>query len=200
MSSSQLALPYRGFYCVGRMLVVVVPLGLSLLFLLLTRNALIAKKNLCENAHAGVEIQLKKRAALVPNLVETVRGYAAHEQKTLELVMQARSSVERASSHQQNADAAQKALAASLGQLLLVSESYPDLKADTHFQFLMRSLNEIEAQLSAARRSYNSSVNRLNNAVEQFPSNLVAKLFGFRKRNYFEATMSERAAPHVTVL
>jgi len=182
------------------MLEVLVPLGLIPLFLILIRNGLVAKKNLCENAHAGVEIQLKKRAALVPNLVETVRGYAAHEQKTLELVMQARSGLDNPQTNRHGAHVAEETLTASLGQLLLVSENYPDLKADTHFQFLMRSLNEIEAQLSAARRSYNSSVNRLNNAVEQFPSNLVASLFGFQKENYFEATTSERDAPRVDTL
>jgi LemA protein len=171
--------------------------AIPLIWLVLTYNGLVTLRNRMRNAASGIDVQLKKRHELIPNLVETVRGYMQHERELLERVIQLRGEA----AERQIGDPArmegERGIGACLGRIRAVAEAYPDLKAAGHFTLLMRSLNEIEEQISASRRSYNAAVEQLNNKVEAFPSNLVAGVFGFGLAAFFEAIESERAVPDV---
>ncbi|MGE4158111.1 MAG: LemA family protein [Planctomycetota bacterium] len=161
-------------------------------------NGLVSKRNMCKNSFGGVDVQLKKRYDLIPNLVECVKGYAKHEAGVLSEVIALRSAAQSASKPQATLEANAR-LDAGMGRLLAVAEGYPDLKASDNFRFLMRSLNEVEEQIAAARRGYNAAVNELNNAVEMFPSNLVASVTGFSRGDYFVAGEGDRSAPVVNL-
>jgi LemA protein len=158
-------------------------------------NRLIRNRNRVSEAWAGIDVQLQKRAELVPNLVQTVKGYARHESSVLEEVAHIRATVVT------GVDARAKqetALSRSLGRLFALAEDYPDLKASEGFQQLHNSLIEIENHLQFARRYYNGAVRDNNNVVESFPSNLVARLFNFRLADFFEIELaSQRTAPDV---
>lgn len=158
-------------------------------------NNLVKNRNLVSEAWAGIDVQLQMRAELVPNLVQTVKGYADHESSVLEDVAQIRSS----GTTGVEARAKQEtALSASLGRLFALAEAYPDLKASESFQQLHSSLVEIEDQLQYARRYYNGAARDNNNAVEKFPSNIIAGLFDFPLAEFFEIELvSQRSAPDV---
>ena len=158
-------------------------------------NRLIRNRNRVSEAWAGIDVQLQKRAELVPNLVQTVKGYASHESSVFEEVAHIRSTGEPdiAARAQQ-----ETALSRSLGRLFALAEDYPDLKASEGFQQLHNSLIEIENHLQFARRYYNGAVRDNNNIVESFPSNIVAGLFNFKLAEFFEIELaSQRSAPDV---
>ena len=157
------------------------------------RNAFVRLKNKVEEAWATIDVYLKKRYDLIPNLVETVKGYAKHESETLEKVVAARNVAMRASTPEERVDA-EKQLAGSLRTLLqAVSESYPELKANTNFMDLQNQLKQIEGELESARRYYNGVVKTFNTKLELFPDSIVGKRMGedYTKRPYFELDSEE---------
>lgn len=158
-------------------------------------NRLIRNRNRVSEAWAGIDVQLQKRFELVPNLVQTVKGYAAHESAVFEEVAQIRNTGEtRVDARAQQ----ETALSRSLGRLFALAEDYPDLKASEGFRQLHNSLIEIEDDLQFARRYYNGAVRDNNNLVEGFPSNLVSRLFNFQAAEFFEIELaSQRSAPDV---
>ncbi len=161
-------------------LVAVIAIGIMMIY-----NGLVAKRQTCNQAFADIDVQLKQRQNLIPNLIETVKGYASHEKETLDAVVQARNSATSANSVGEKA-AAEGMLSGALGKLFALSESYPDLKANTNFLDLQDELSTIEDKLAAARRFYNSAVGDYNTAKEQFPGVLVANSFGFEEREFFD--------------
>ena len=169
---------------------------LAVLFLIATFNRLVRLRNRAENAWAQIDVQLKRRADLVPNLVESVRAYAAHERETFQAVTEARAQVGRARTMEQRAEA-ENALTAALGRLLAVAEAYPELRATEQFQDLQRQLAEIEEKLAVSRQVYNDTVLTYETARETFPTNLLAGMLGFGQREYFEVEGAAREAPQV---
>ena len=172
--------------------------GLVIVWAVWTFNRLIALRVRAKGSWADIDVQLKKRWDLVPRLVETVRGYAAHERGTLEEVVRARGEAERA----EGAGAATRGakegeLAHGVSRLVALVEAYPDLKADEMFASLHRELVQVEDALQSARRYYNAVVRDLNTKIAQFPSSAVATLTGFRRMEYFEIEGEERGAPRV---
>jgi LemA protein len=159
-------------------------------------NSLVKLRVMAEGAWADIDVQLKRRYDLIPNLVETVKGYASHERGTLEAVIEARS---RAMSAQGPAakGAAEGELTGALKTLFALAENYPQLRATENFGQLQSSLAAIEDAIQNARRYYNAVVRDYNTKIQQFPSNLIALSFGFRQREFFEAGETERAAPQV---
>lgn len=167
------------------------------LWVMSTYNALVKNKNLVEEGWSGIETQLKRRANLIPNLVETVKGYATHEKATLEEVTAMRARAMGSESIAERS-VAEGALTQALGRLFAVAEAYPDLKANENFQSLQQDLSETEDQIQMARRYYNATVRDNNVKVESFPSNLVAKQFNFPTADYFEIEDDgDRAVPEV---
>ncbi len=159
-------------------------------------NRLVALRQNCNQAFADVDVQLKQRHDLIPNLVETVKGYAAHEAGTLEAVIQARNS---AVSAERTGDpkamgAAEGILGQALGRLIALSEAYPDLKANANFQQLQAELSDIENKLAAARRFFNNAVGEYNTAREQFPAVIFVGMFGFGPREFFDVGEDTRAS------
>jgi len=171
-----------------------------LLYAILLYNALVKKRQMVEEGWSGIDVQLKRRTNLIPNLVETVKGYAGHEKSTLDAVTELRAKANGMDSDDVAGRAkAEGALGLALGRLFAVAEAYPDLKASQNFSDLHNSLDEIENAIQMARRYYNGAVRNLNVAVESFPSNLVASQFKFEKADYFEIEdAAERAVPEVS--
>lgn len=159
-------------------------------------NGLVRLREQGDSAWADIDVQLKRRFDLIPNLVETVKGYATHEKDTLDAVIQARARAMSATSPGE-VEAAEVPLASALKSLFALAESYPDLKASEGFRDLQRSLAEVEETLGSARRYYNAVVRDYNTRVQQIPYNLVARSFGFRPREFFEVNGVERSAPRV---
>ena len=155
-------------------------------------NNLVKLRNNRENAFSNIDVQLKQRYDLVPNLVSSVKGYAAHEKELLENITRARSAAVSATDIDQKI-AADNQLSAALSGLRVSVEAYPDLKANQNFQHLMTELADIENKLAASRRFFNSTTKELNNAVQTFPSNILAGMFGFQKEPMFEVSAAERA-------
>lgn len=155
-------------------------------------NRLVRLRQVTNQAWADVDVQLKQRYDLVPNLVETVKGYAGHEKQTLEAVIQARNAAVAAQGPAATAQA-DNMLTGALRQLFALSESYPDLKANTNFLQLQTELSDIENKIAAARRFFNNAVSEFNAAVEQFPAVLFAATLGFTQREFFEVPAGERA-------
>ena len=161
-------------------------------------NRLVRLRNGSENAWSDIDVQLKRRHDLVPNLVETVKGYAAHEQTTLNKVVEARNRAALGSGGPENRAAAEGELSRTLSSLFALAESYPQLKANENFLSLQGDLGTIENAIQNARRYYNAVVRDLNTACETFPSNLIAQTFGFSKKEYFELDSgAERSVPSV---
>lgn len=171
-------------------------LALILILIIAIYNGLVAKRQKVNEAFSGIDVQLKLRRDLVPSLVETVKGYAAHEKSTLDAVIAARNAAASAQGPAQ-LGAAEGALSASLGKLFALAESYPDLKASANFVQLQTELSSIEDKVAAARRFYNSAVNEYNTAIEQFPASLIAGSTGFSAREMFDVGESERAQLNV---
>jgi LemA protein len=179
------------------MMVIAVLLGVLLLAVALTFNGLIARRNRCESAFSTIDVMLQKRCDLIPNLVETVKGYATHERQVFEDV--ARLRAEAASGHLSTEEsvAVNNQITSLLGNIMGIVENYPQLKASDNFLHLQRSLNEIEEELAAARRAYNAAVVDVNNAVQMFPSSIIASMAGIRPRTFLDAPPEAGAAPKV---
>ncbi len=182
--------------------------GLILFFLLvavligwivLTYNGLVKLKNLVEEGWSGIETQLKRRANLIPNLVEAVKGYAAHERETFDSVTTLRTRSEQAATVGDRAEM-EGQLGLALGRLLAVAEGYPELRASENFADLQQSLSEIENDIQLSRRYYNGTVRNLNTMIEQVPSNFIAGMFNFQKAEFFEIEdPADRAVPSVSL-
>ncbi|MCS7233426.1 MAG: LemA family protein [Synergistetes bacterium] len=160
-------------------------------------NRFITLRNRVDNAWAQIEVQLKRRADLIPNLVETVKGYASHEKETFEKVTQARSAVLSAKTPKEFAQA-EGELTTALKTLFAIAEAYPELKANSNFQELQKELAETENKIAYTRQFYNDTVLMYNNAIETFPGIIIARLFNFTKREFFKAEEGERIAPKIS--
>jgi len=163
-----------------------------LLLIVILFNSLIAKRNAVNNAFAGIDAYLKKRYDLIPNLVAAVQKYMEHERGLLNEITELRSRAISGNISDSERVELDNKISRALGAINIAVENYPDLKANTNFLQLQASLNEVEEQLSAARRAYNAAVNSYNNAVQMFPTNLVAMIMGFKARPFFEASKAER--------
>jgi LemA protein len=162
-------------------------------------NGLVQTRNQVSNAWAQIDVQLKRRYDLIPNLVETVKGYAAHERETLEAVTRARQQAISTSTGVAAQAQAENVLTSTLRSLFAVAEAYPDLKANQNFLALQEELSSTENKIGFARQFYNDAVLKLNNKVEMFPSNLIAGMFKFTKAEFFELQAAEqREAPKVS--
>ena len=159
-------------------------------------NNLVTLRNRVDNAWPNIDTQLQRRNDLVPNLVETVKGYASHEKETLDAVTEARAAASSASTPEDKM-AADNVLTGALRQLLMVAEAYPDLKANANFTQLQNSLEDTENKISYARQSYNDCVLNYNNGIQTFPGNIFAGIFQFKPRTGFEAAEADRSVPQV---
>jgi len=178
---------------IGLAVVAVLALALAL-----TYNQLVRLRNLVQESWRQVDVELKRRHDLIPNLVETVKGYASHEREVFDAVTTARSAAAAPGSSPADQARQEGALGQALGRLFAVAEAYPDLKASGNFQELQRQLAETEDRIAASRRFYNANVRALNTRVESFPSNIVAGMFGFHQEEYFEVGDEQvRSAPPV---
>src|SRR6476659_2687466 len=164
---------------------------LAVLYFVAKRNSIISARNRVDESWSGIDVQLKRRHDLVPNLVETVKGYAEHESQTFEKTTQAQGVEETAKAEQQ--------LTRALADVKAVAENYPTLRATENFQQLSRNLSELEDEIQASRRIYNSNVQSYNTDIEQFPGSIIANQGGFTAREFFEIEdASERNAPQVS--
>jgi LemA protein len=175
------------------LLILVIILGL---FFVLMYNDLIKQRNRVENAWAQIEVQLKRRYDLIPNLVETVKGYAKHEKTLFENVTKARAAVMSASSVNETAEASNY-LSSTLKSLFAVAENYPELKANQNFMQLQKDLMETENKIAYSRQFYNDTVMKYNISIQTIPKNIIASLMGFQKKELFETPEVERQAPKV---
>jgi LemA protein len=164
---------------------------LLVLYVIVTYNGLVRLRNRIQNAWAQIDVQLRRRYDLIPNLVETVKGYAAHEKGTFEAVTQARANAINAQGPAAQA-AAENMITGAMKSLFAVSEAYPDLKANQNFLSLQEELSSTEGRISYARQFYNDAVLRLNTKIQSFPSNILANMFGFKEHEYFEADDTSR--------
>ncbi|OQW56951.1 MAG: hypothetical protein A4S17_13080 [Proteobacteria bacterium HN_bin10] len=178
------------------LIIVLIVIALIAVLLIGIYNRLVALRQNCNQAFADIDVQLKQRHDLIPNLVETVKGYAAHEKGTLEAVIQARNAAMNAekTGDPKAMGAAEGVLGAALGRLIALSEAYPDLKANANFQQLQAELSDIENKLAAARRFFNNATGEYNTAREQFPAVLFAGVFGFGPRDFFDVGEDSRAS------
>jgi LemA protein len=179
------------------LLIVLGILVLLALFAVFAYNGLIRRRNQIENAWSQIDVQLKRRLDLIPNLVETVKGYAAHERETLDAVVRARNAAIAAPDTPVAQGQADAALTGALRQLFALGEAYPDLKANQNFLALQEELTATEGRVAYARQFYNDSVLDYNNKLQQFPTNLFANMLKFERREYFEADEAARTAPTV---
>jgi LemA protein len=183
------------------MAIVLIIVGLIVLvglIYILMRNSIISSRNRVDEAWSGIDVQLKRRHDLVPNLVESVKGYATHERETFEKVTQARAAAMQASGPEE-AGKAESALSSALGGLRVVAEQYPELRATENFQKLQNSLSELEDEIQASRRIYNSNVQSYNTRIQQFPMSIIANQGGFTAKTFFEiGDAAEREAPEVS--
>lgn len=178
------------------LIIVAVIIVLILLYIMSTYNMLVSLRNKVKDCWSQIEVLLKKRADLIPNLVETVKGYAGHEKNTLEAVIEARNKAVSATTPEDEMKASGEVTQA-LSRLFALTEAYPDLKANTNFLDLQTQLKDVEDKISYARQFYNDAVMKFKNKLEMFPSNIVAGLFHFQPEKFFEATEEERKVPEV---
>ncbi len=181
---------------IGIAIVVILGLGIVVIYGVSSYNSLVSAEEDVDNKFSQIDNQLKRRADLIPNLVETVKGYAKHEQEAIDSVTQARAQLAGAKTPEDKADANQQ-LSGALNRLLVVVEKYPDLKANENFRSLMDSLEGTENRLAVARKDYNDEVAKYNKSVKRFPKSMLAGTFGFEKKPYFEVTNEEKEAPKV---
>lgn len=177
-------------------IVIIVLLVLIALWAMATYNSLVRRRNRTENAWGQVDVQLGRRNDLIPNLVETVKGYASHERETFEQVIEARNRSQAASGPAEAAEA-ENMLTGALRQLFALAEAYPQLRASENFASLQSQLTDTENKIAVARQIYNDSVLTYNNQVQTVPSNLIASLAGFTERPYFDAPDGSETAPKV---
>jgi LemA protein len=175
---------------------IVLVLGLIALWAVMTYNGLITLKNRTDEAWSDIDVQLKRRYDLIPNLVETVKGYAAHESQTFEKVTQARTAAMAAQGAADRA-VAENQLSQTLKSIFALSEAYPELKANQNFLQLQQDLTDTEDKIQAARRFYNGNVRDFNTKLQVFPTNLFGNLLGFKAREFFEIAEAEKATPQV---
>jgi LemA protein len=173
------------------LIVLIVIAVLLALYVIVTYNGLVRLRNRIQNAWAQIDVQLRRRYDLIPNLVETVKGYAAHEKGTFEAVTQARANAINAEGPADQARA-ENMISGALKSLFAVSEAYPDLKANQNFLSLQEELSGTEGRISYARQYYNDAVLRMNTKIQSFPSNILAGMFGFKEHEYFEADEGSR--------
>jgi LemA protein len=177
-------------------IIVVAVLALLLLLLVYLYNKLVRLRNRTQNAWAQVNVQLRRRYDLIPNLVESVKGYAAHERETFEEVTKARTAAQEAQTVPEQAQA-ENALTAAIGRLFAVAEAYPQLRATENFQQLQQQLTETEQKIAVSRQVYNDTVLTYNNAIQTVPTNVIAGMFNFEPRTFFEIEDPVREAPRV---
>jgi LemA protein len=177
-------------------IILIVVLVLVALYAVVSYNGLVSMRNRIENAWAQIDVQLKRRYDLIPNLVETVKGYAAHERETLDAVIQARNAGMNAQGPHDQAEA-ENVLTGALKSLFALSEAYPDLKANQNFAQLQEELTGTEGRIAYARQFYNDTVYRYNTKVQSFPSNILANMFRFSEREYFQADDESRGPTQV---
>lgn len=163
-------------------------------YLLVTYNKFVTLKNRVIEAWSDIEVQMKRRYDLIPNLVEIVKGYATHEKSTLEAVIQARNMAMASQGNIEDKAKAENILSGTLKSLFALSENYPNLKANENFLELQRELTDTENKIQASRRFYNSNVLAINTKLEMFPSNIVGNMFGFKKQDFFKLDENEQAA------
>ncbi|MGJ8560113.1 MAG: LemA family protein [Litorimonas sp.] len=178
-----------------------IPLILALALLVwgvLIFNKLVGLRQMAHNGWSDIEVQLKRRADLIPRLVETVKGYAAHERSVFDDVIRARNAALNAGDDIEARGSAEGAVARGTSRLFALAENYPELKANANFLDLQNDLSDTEDTIEMARRFYNGAVRELNTAVETVPSNLIAKPFGFTKKPYFEISDADAVAPTIT--
>lgn len=178
------------------LIIVIAVVAVIAIYFIATYNSFVKLRNQAEEAGAGIDVHLKERYDLIPNLVETVKGYAKHESGTLEAVIRARNSAMGATTMEEK-DKANNALSGTLKSLFALSESYPDLKANAGFVDLQQKLTEIEKGLLNARKYYNAIAKQMNSKVEMFPSNLIASMTGFKKLPYAEVEEAAKARVEV---
>ncbi len=181
--------------------IILIIVAVLLLFFIAVYNGLIRRRNRSEEAWSDIDVQLKRRYNLIPNLIETVKGYARHEKKVFTDVTEARNRALNAEEkgNPEDVKKAENQLEGALKSLFAVAESYPDLKANANFLDLQRELSDTENKIQAARRFYNTTVRDLNTRIESFPYNLIAGMFNFKEKEYFEiGEEKERAVPQVS--
>jgi LemA protein len=178
-------------------IIVLVVVSVGILYAILLYNTLVRNKNMVAEGWSGIEVQLKRRSNLIPNLIETVKGYMAHEAGLLSEIVNLRSKSKETRAVDEKGRI-ESALTRSLGNLLALAEAYPDLKASQNFLDLQDDLSQIESEIQMARRYYNGTVRNLNISIESFPSSLIAERFRFEKADFFEIEdAAERAVPEV---
>lgn len=170
--------------------------ALLAIYVMATYNSLVTLRNRVKDQWSQIEVQLKRRADLIPNLVETVKGYASHEKETLDAVISARNKAVSATTPEAEMEANGE-LSQALGRLLAITEAYPDLKANTNFMDLQNQLKETEDKISYSRQFYNDTVLTYQNKIEKFPSNIIAGMFGFKPYKFFEAEEQDKKVPEV---
>ena len=173
-------------------IIILIVVILLVLWLISAYNGLVSLRNKVKDQWAQIDVLLKRRSDLIPNLVETVKGYAKHEEGTLEAVVAARNKMVAAPSKEAEMEAS-----GALNRLFALTEAYPDLKANQNFIDLQNNLKDTEDKISYARQFYNDSVLKYQNKIEMFPTNLVASMFGFKPEKFFEATEKEKETPQV---
>ena len=176
--------------------IILIVVAVIVLYVISTYNGLVVLRNKVKDQWSQIEVQLKRRADLIPNLVETVKGYAAHEKDTLEAVVSARNKAVSATTPEAEMQANGE-LSQALGRLFALTEAYPDLKANTNFVDLQNQLKETEDKISYSRQFYNDTVIKYQNKKESFPSNIIAGMFGFKTFKFFEAEEQDRKVPEV---
>ncbi len=167
-----------------------------LLYIILTYNGLVTLRNRVKESWSDIDVQLKRRYDLIPNLVEVVKGYASHEKETLERVITARNVAMSANGAKEKGEA-ENVLSGALKNLFALSENYPDLKASTNFLELQRELSDTENKIQAARRFYNGNVKDFNTKIETFPANIIANMFNFKANDFFSIADEEKENPQV---
>ena len=179
------------------LLIVIGIVVILVIYVIAAYNGLVTRRNQVDNAWSQIDVQLKRRLDLIPNLVETVKGYAAHERETLQAVIEARNTAIAAPDTPHAQAEASNLLTGALRQLFALSEAYPDLKANQNFLALQEELTATEGRVAYARQFYNDSVLGYHNKLDQFPTVIIGKMFNFGRREYFEAEEAAQTAPTV---
>ncbi|MDD3263506.1 MAG: LemA family protein [Candidatus Nanoarchaeia archaeon] len=177
--------------------ILLIIIGVVFLGIISMFNSLIRLKNHVKNSWSGIDVQLKRRNDLIPNLVNVVKGYATHEKETLENIVKLRN-LSMNQTNLKDIAKTQDQLSSSLKSLFAVSENYPNLKANQNFMELQSELSKTENQIAASRRIYNENVTYFNNKIETFPSNIIAKMFSFKQADFFEATKEEKKEVNIS--
>lgn len=180
--------------------IVLIVIGVLALTLIGIYNQFVALRNRAKNAFANIDVMLKKRFDLIPQLIETVRGYMQHEKAVFEEITQLRNQLTQSDLTEEDKVQLNNGISMGIGKVFIAVEAYPDLKASTNFLHLQKAIAEIEEQLSASRRSFNMAVTQYNTLLEKFPSNVVGNLFGFKRKTLFQATASEKVVHDVSAM